>query len=293
MSAAAEEQVIVVPPAYKFRPTDRELVKHYLLPRARGENPFPGVIAEDDTAGSTLPWELFARHGLGHEEQAHFIVRGSDDKKPGARQDRGCVGGVGTWKKQNKDDMCFRIGGEGETVRCTRSNFNLHMGKGEDGGSVGWVMHEYTIAAPPCPLNVRICHVAFTGHGRKRKRVPDGQEAAGRQQKSARADAAVVPIYGSAAPPCSGEMAGHQLRAMCADGSEQLPPLVLTDGGDNFPQSHLHLGGVHDSSDSVGVPCVASALANAQVPTPDTDRKLEELSETEIWEEMGIDVSLL
>jgi hypothetical protein len=24
------------------------------------------------------------------------------------------------------------------------------MGKGKDSGSVGWVMHEYTIVAPPC-----------------------------------------------------------------------------------------------------------------------------------------------
>ncbi|KAJ1264114.1 hypothetical protein BS78_09G237400 [Paspalum vaginatum] len=161
----------MVPPAFKFRPTDRELVKRYLLPRARGENPFPGVIAEDDTARSALPWELFARHGLGDEEQAHFIVRDSDDKKPGARQDGGCAGGVGTWRKQNKDELCFRIGGE--TVWCCKSNFSLHMGEGEDNSSVGWVMHEYTIAAPPCPCNVRICHAAFTGHGRKRKRVPD------------------------------------------------------------------------------------------------------------------------
>ncbi|KAJ1264117.1 hypothetical protein BS78_09G237700 [Paspalum vaginatum] len=285
MSAAAEEEVVMVPPAYKFRPTDRELVENYLLPRARGQNRFPGVIAEDDAAGSTLPWELLARHGLGDEEQAHFIVRGSDAKKPGARQDRGCAGGVGTWKKQNKDDMCFRIGGE--TVRCTKSNFNLHMGKGEDGGSVGWVMHEYTIAAPPCPFNVRICHVAFTGHGRKRKRVPDGQEA-GRQQKSAHADHDEFhAMYADAVVPDGSEP------PMCGGTPEELPPLVLTDGGDIFPQSHLHLGGVPDSSDSVGVPSATSVPANVQVSIPETDIDSEGLSQTEIFAALGIDVSML
>jgi len=135
-----------LPPGVHFRPDDDELVEFYLLPRARGEPaPFPAgvVVVDDDAAGSTLPWELLERHGRGAEDEAYFLVRGSGDggdgqDKRGARQERGCGGG-GTWKSQK------RLAHGGEKVRWSRHNLNLHMGRGESGGSVGWVtmLHGY------------------------------------------------------------------------------------------------------------------------------------------------------
>jgi len=80
----------------------------------------------------------------------------------------------GTWKMQSSLEKCLRV--RGKRIKIHVSNLNLHMGKGKNSGSVGWVMHEYTIAAPPCPSPVKICHIAFSGHGRKRMRVPDGQQ---------------------------------------------------------------------------------------------------------------------
>ena len=163
-----------LPPGVHFRPDDDELVEFYLLPRARGEPaPFPAgvVVVDDDAAGSTLPWELLERHGRGAEDEAYFLVRGSGDggdgqDKRGDRQERGCGGG-GTWKSQK------RLAHGGEKVRWSRHNLNLHMGRGESGGSVGWVMHEYALTDPSCPP-LKICHVAFTGHGKNRKRLPGG-----------------------------------------------------------------------------------------------------------------------
>ncbi|OEL21515.1 hypothetical protein BAE44_0017468 [Dichanthelium oligosanthes] len=67
------------------------------------------------------------------------------------------------------------------------------MGRGESGGSVGWVMHEYTLTDPSCPPH-KICHVTFTGHGKNRKRVPGGDVVNDCQSepapKRARVDAA-------------------------------------------------------------------------------------------------------
>jgi hypothetical protein len=230
MAAAAEQ--IPSPPTYRFRPTKRELVKFYLLPRARGQDPFPGVIFEDDAAGSTLPWDLFERHGVGSEDEAYFIVRASEAKKPGARQDRGCDGGVGIWKMQSSLEKCLR-------VRAKRS-------KGKDSGSVGWVMHEYTIVAPPCPAPVKICHIAFSSHRRKRMRVPDGQEVC---QSSGHAHVGAT----ASALPCSGAMLDHCSSAVAyASGDEESSHLVLTDD-DNLRQSPLL-----DSSDLQCFPSAAS-----------------------------------
>ncbi|KAG8070472.1 hypothetical protein GUJ93_ZPchr0006g41329 [Zizania palustris] len=51
---------------------------------------------------------------------------------------------------------------------------NFHYGKGRS-GSTGWVMHEYAVVKPPgIGASHRVSHIAFTGHGEKRKRVPDG-----------------------------------------------------------------------------------------------------------------------
>ena len=168
-----------LPPGVHFRPDDDELVEFYLLPRARGEPaPFPAgvVVVDDDAAGSTLPWELLDRHGRGADDEAYFLVRSSGDgdrqqEKPGARQERGCGGG-GTWKSQKRlAHGGSRVDDAGEKVCWSRHNLNLHMGRGESGGSVGWVMHEYALTDPSCPP-LKICHVAFTGHGKNRKRLP-------------------------------------------------------------------------------------------------------------------------
>ncbi|PUZ75152.1 hypothetical protein GQ55_1G127000 [Panicum hallii var. hallii] len=297
--AAAAEIPDRVPPTFRFRPTQRELVEFYLLPRARGQDPFPGVIIEDDAAGSSLPWDLFERHGLGSEDEAYFLARAGEAWKPGARQDRGCDGGVGAWKMQSSVDKGLRVGGE--RILCRRSNLSLHMGKGKSGGSVGWVMHEYTVAAPPCPSPVKICHIAFTGHGRKRKRVPDGQEDCLGEYTSrrARVDAA------AAGGRSSGEMLDPDSGAVVhASADEEHSQLVLTDD-DIFPQSPL-LG----SSDFLGFPSAASTNAEQyqeleqQVPSTEEEQVMmpqlmvqqsgmaEQLSagELEFWSSIGVDV---
>ena len=141
-----------LPPGVHFRPDDDELVEFYLLPHARGEPAsFPAgvVVVDDDAAGCTLPWELLDRHGRSADDEAYFLVRSSGDgdgqEKRGARQERG-FGGGGTWKSQKRlAHGGSRVDDAGEKVCWSRHNLNLHMGRGESGGSVGWVtmLHGY------------------------------------------------------------------------------------------------------------------------------------------------------
>ncbi|CAL5058695.1 unnamed protein product [Urochloa decumbens] len=173
--------ILGLPPGVHFRPDTDELVDLYLLPRALGDPvPFHGVaVLDDDAAGSTMPCDLLERHDRAGDLDAYFFVC-SDGAvtKPGARQDRGCGGGAGTWKSQKRVV---------EKGHYSKHNLNLHTGRGESGGSVGWVMHEYALTDPSFPP-IKLCHVSFSGHGRNSKRVP-GQISDPAPTKRARLDA--------------------------------------------------------------------------------------------------------
>ncbi|TVT98186.1 hypothetical protein EJB05_56505, partial [Eragrostis curvula] len=168
--AAAVADLRSLPPGYRFVPKGKELIEFYLLPRARGlPDPFPGVdITDDDTAGSTQPWKLFKRHNRRDDDEPYFFVHSN----AGARQDRVVDGGF-KWNSQKRVRGVLDVGGE--KIRWSKHLLSLQrQGDSSSGsGSLGWVMHEYTITEPHCAA-VKICQISFTGHGQKRKRIPDG-----------------------------------------------------------------------------------------------------------------------
>ncbi|KAL6861497.1 hypothetical protein ACP4OV_017197 [Aristida adscensionis] len=173
MSAA---DALGLPPGLAFRPTDAELVVLYLLPRARGgAPPLPGVVAEGPGASAAVPpWRLLQRHGrsagAGADEGLCFFERNA--RSPA----RGCGGGRWTWVGQKRYPAALALPGGGGRLEWTKFQLNLHPGDGRRSGSTGWVMHEYTISKPPGLAAVKLCHVAFSGHGRKRQRVPDDDD---------------------------------------------------------------------------------------------------------------------
>ncbi|CAN6272338.1 unnamed protein product [Urochloa humidicola] len=304
MAAAAKEILDGIPPAFRFRPTPRELVEFYLLPRACGQDPFPGVIIEDDAAGSSLPRDLFARHGLGDEDEAYFLVRAAGDaKKPAARrQNRSCGTTGACWKMQSSAEKGLCIGGE--NVLCRRSNLNLHMGKGKDGGSVGWVMHEYTIVSPPCLSQVKICHIAFSGHGRKRKREADAQEEECQSEHAPQSQRARVDATAAGGCSSSGRMLNHDsgtVEYASAD-DEEHSQLILAQ--DIFPRSPLL--GCSDFPSAMSANAEQYQELEQQVPSTKVEQGMmpqfmaqqstmaepEQVSaeELEFWSSIGVDV---
>ncbi|XP_066310961.1 NAC domain-containing protein 68-like [Miscanthus floridulus] len=209
MSAA---EALGLPPGVRFDPTGDELVEFYLLPRALGRPPaVPGIIIEDDTATTSTsaehPWKLLTRHRRTDDSEAYFFERvaaGSGETTKGggagARQDRRC-GGRWTWVGQKRaPDEALPPRGDGEHVSWGKYSLNLQEGSRRRGGSTGWVMHEYTVASPQCPLlPVKLCHVSFTGHGQKRQRVPD-DDSEGQELEP---QAATAPQHKRAATGCS------------------------------------------------------------------------------------------
>nr|XP_020182522.1 NAC domain-containing protein 71-like [Aegilops tauschii subsp. strangulata] len=157
---------------YKLEPHDDEAVEYYLLRQLLGQElPLEGIILEDDPL-SAPPWELLNKHEL--EDNAFFFAHGQTIDSKGSRNKRTCAGG-GCWEGQKVvvDDKELIVPDSGMEITWKKYQFNFHN-DGEK-GSTGWVMHEYSVTAPPdlASSSVRLYRISFSGHGKKRKREPD------------------------------------------------------------------------------------------------------------------------
>uniref|UniRef100_A0A0D9X6R0 NAC domain-containing protein n=1 Tax=Leersia perrieri TaxID=77586 RepID=A0A0D9X6R0_9ORYZ len=157
-------------PGYKFQPSDEQLVQHFLLPYLR-EQPVPllGAAVVRDDPRSAPPWELFARNGRGDEDDAYFLAPADG----GGRQSRALAGGRGKWITQRLERTAELVLAGSGSVVFEKHRLNFHAGEGRC-GSTGWVMHEFAVVKPAMlGARHRACHIAFTGHGQKRQRVPN------------------------------------------------------------------------------------------------------------------------
>jgi hypothetical protein len=143
------------PPAFKFDPTDADLVAHYLIPRALGlPNPHAGAIIDDDPL-SAAPWEVLKRHG--HEGSDHAFFFGPPPTDASRGKTRAVPGGGGVWEEQRASEETItleRPGGGEVDIRYRRNNLAFSPAEGGPSAGAGYVMHEYQILTPPLPGTV-------------------------------------------------------------------------------------------------------------------------------------------
>jgi hypothetical protein len=160
---------------FKFTPDDDEVIELYLVPSLRRQpTALAGILIDADPL-SAPPWKLFSNNGLDDDaKEAYFLAPGDTTK---SRKVRVCAN-EGTWVTQRLEKSGeLRI--DGETFAWQKHRLNFHSGKAKS-GSMGWVMHEYSVvAAPQDCASLKICHISFTGHGQKRKRTPNGSDCDG------------------------------------------------------------------------------------------------------------------
>uniref|UniRef100_A0A0E0MD44 NAC domain-containing protein n=1 Tax=Oryza punctata TaxID=4537 RepID=A0A0E0MD44_ORYPU len=161
-------------PAFKFDPTDADIVASYLLPRAlygRGHAAATAVI-EDDVSRCE-PWTLMRVHG--HAASAHaFFVHDHPDSGGGRRRkvQRAVKNGGGVWRIQKGEVATLTIVRDGDGVGgdldvvYKRRNLSFHR-HGESSTS-GWVMHEYEITSPPLNATV-LSRIRATSRAKDKK----------------------------------------------------------------------------------------------------------------------------
>lgn len=129
----------VLPPGFRFHPTDEELVVHYLRRKACGGNSQDGIIGEVDLY-KFEPWDLPEKSVLRSRDPEWYFFNARDRKYPqGARTNRAT--GAGYWKATGKDrKVCSR----GRVVGMKKT-LVYYGGRAPSGGRTDWIMHEYRL----------------------------------------------------------------------------------------------------------------------------------------------------
>lgn len=159
---------MILPPGFRFHPTDEELITHYLCKKVQNGSFSATAMGEVDL-NKCEPWDLPLRAKIDEKEWYFFCVR--DRKYPtGLRTNRATKAGY--WKATGKDKEIFR----GKSLIGMKKTLVFYQGRAPKGEKTGWVMHEYRqegkFSLHPLPATTHnewvICRVFQKGCGGKK-----------------------------------------------------------------------------------------------------------------------------
>ncbi|CAL9056650.1 unnamed protein product [Musa banksii] len=132
-----KNQVMELPPGFRFQPTDEELITHYLAKKVTDASFHAVAIGEVDL-NKYEPWDLPLRAKSGEKEWYFFCVR--DRKYPtGLRTNRATKAGY--WKATGKDNAIYRE----KILVGMKKTLVFYTGRAPKGEKSNWVMHEYRL----------------------------------------------------------------------------------------------------------------------------------------------------
>ncbi|KAG6522949.1 hypothetical protein ZIOFF_020106 [Zingiber officinale] len=130
---------MLLPPGFRFHPTDEELILHYLGKRAAAL-PCPVSIIAEVNIYKFDPWDLPAKAWFGEKEWYFFTPR--DRKYPnGLRPNR--AAGKGYWKATGTDKPI--VSSKGNENIGVKKALVFYTGKPPKGTKTDWIMHEYRV----------------------------------------------------------------------------------------------------------------------------------------------------
>ncbi|KAK3405209.1 hypothetical protein EUGRSUZ_K01472 [Eucalyptus grandis] len=133
-----EDEIVELPPGFRFHPTDEEIITHYLTKKVLNPNFNSCAIGEADLNKSE-PWDLPKKAHMGEKERYFFNQK--DRKYPtGMRTNRATESGY--WKATGKDKEIFR--GKSNLVGMKKT-LVFYKGRAPKGEKTNWVMHEYRL----------------------------------------------------------------------------------------------------------------------------------------------------
>ncbi|KAE8814921.1 NAC domain-containing protein 43 [Hordeum vulgare] len=144
----------VVPPGFRFHPTEEELLTYYLAKKVASQRIDLDVIPDVDL-NKLEPWDIQERCRIGTGPQNDWYLFSHKDKKypTGTRTNRATAAGF--WKATGRDKAIYSAAGSGRIGM--RKTLVFYKGRAPHGHKSDWIMHEYrlddAVAIPSNPAN--------------------------------------------------------------------------------------------------------------------------------------------
>ncbi|KAK1397605.1 NAC domain-containing protein [Heracleum sosnowskyi] len=141
-----EQEVLNLPPGFRFHPTDEEIITHYLTQKIVNSGFIATAVGEVDL-NKCEPWDLPKKAKMGEKEWFFFCQR--DRKYPtGMRTNRATEQGY--WKATGKDKEIYRKAknrdqGGGAQLVGMKKTLVFYRGRAPKGEKSNWVMHEFRL----------------------------------------------------------------------------------------------------------------------------------------------------
>ncbi|KAL9420075.1 hypothetical protein AB3S75_037786 [Citrus x aurantiifolia] len=137
-----------LPHGFQFRPSDEELIEHYLKKKVSGIFiPLAEYFIRDCNLYEEKPSEIWDSHGgpfLNADEDLYFFTQLKKKSSKGYRIDRKVGSSGGTW--QGEDAGKDIVSGHSKIKIGSKKRFRYEKQGCEDHGA--WIMHEYTLHMP-------------------------------------------------------------------------------------------------------------------------------------------------
>lgn len=138
MEQQKEEDNLILPPGFRFHPTDEEIITCYLFEKVADPS-FTAVAMGEVDLNKCEPWDLPSKAKMGEKEWYFFCQR--ERRYPtGMRTNRATESGY--WKATGKDKEIYK--GRGVLVGMKKT-LVFYKGRAPKGEKTNWVMHEYRL----------------------------------------------------------------------------------------------------------------------------------------------------
>ncbi|XP_062173478.1 NAC domain-containing protein 41-like [Alnus glutinosa] len=123
----------MLPLGFRFKPTDEELISHYLVNKVKGEQLSWDGIPDCDLYGEKPPWEICGDK----DEKAYFFTELKKLSKNRVARTTGC----GVWH----ENCTVKIYDNRGDIIGARKLFNFNVKEGSTTKNSNWIMHEFSL----------------------------------------------------------------------------------------------------------------------------------------------------